>query len=485
MRKIVAWIFAGMIIATFLGTSYIAKARAQPNQETSAAIKELEEKAQAGDVDAQGSLGLMYYNGLGVKQDYKEALKWYNMAAEQGNALAQLHLGLIYNTGRGMKQDYKEAAKWYRKAAEQGDAEAQWFLGGMYRFGRGVEQDYQEAVKWYRKAAEQGFAAAQSFLGSMYSDGQGVEQDYQEAVKWYHKAAEQGFAIAQYSLGFMYYKGQGVIEDYIEAYKWLLLAGMNGKDVNEVKEILSSRMSRAQIAEAQRLARAFVPKEKSEKRVEAANRPDELKSMGTAFFIYSGGYLLTANHVVEDAETIKVQTVRGFCSATVLMADAVSDIAILKVGDKGFETLPLTSSSAVRTGDKVFTVGFPNIELQGKEPKYTEGVISSLSGIVNNPRYFQISTPLQPGNSGGPLVSEKGYVVGIVSARLDDINTMLATGTLPQNVNYAIKSSFVLPFLEVVPGLSSAPDKVVEDKTLNRTVLIERAKNAVALVLCY
>ena len=104
---------------------------------------------------------------------------------------------------------------------------------------------------------------------------------------------------------------------------------------------------------------------------------------------------------------------------------------------------------------------------------------------MNNPRYFQISTPLQPGNSGGPLVSEKGYVVGIVSARLDDINTMLATGTLPQNVNYAIKSSFVLPFLGAIPELKNELGKHDKDKTLNRTGLIEKAKKAVALVLCY
>ena len=100
-------------------------------------------------------------------------------------------------------------------------------------------------------------ATSQYNLGLTYFNGQGVEQDYKEAVKLFRKAAEQGNASAQCRLGAMYGIGIGVTEDYIEAYKWFLLAGMNGRDVTEVKEWLRSRMSHGQIAEAQRLAKAF------------------------------------------------------------------------------------------------------------------------------------------------------------------------------------------------------------------------------------
>ena len=72
-------------------------------------------------------------NGLGVPQDYKEAVKWSRLAAEQGYASAQYNLGLMYNNGNGVPQDYAEAVKWYRLAAEQGDADAQYNLGNMYR----------------------------------------------------------------------------------------------------------------------------------------------------------------------------------------------------------------------------------------------------------------------------------------------------------------------------------------------------------------
>ena len=80
--------------------------------------------------------------GLGVKEDYAEAVKWYRKAAEQGQAEAQFTLGLFYYCGNGVKQDYTEAVKWYRKAAEQGDADAQCNLGYCYDCGHGVKQDY-------------------------------------------------------------------------------------------------------------------------------------------------------------------------------------------------------------------------------------------------------------------------------------------------------------------------------------------------------
>ncbi|MHC5060354.1 MAG: secretin N-terminal domain-containing protein [Planctomycetota bacterium] len=245
-------------------------------QDYKEAVKWYRKAAEQEYASAQYNLGTMYDNGQGVEQDYKEAVKWYHKAAEQGVAFAQYNLGNMYSFGRGVEQDYQEAVKWYHKAAEQGVASAQYNLGFMYSNSQGVEQDYQEAVKWYHKAAEQGYAKAQHNLGIMYSNGQGVEHDYQEAVEWYHKAAEQGDASAQYNLGLMHYKGQGVIEDYVEAYKWLLLAGMNGEDVSKLKELFKSEISPGQIAEAQQLAKTFVPKEKSEKRVQAANRPDDL-----------------------------------------------------------------------------------------------------------------------------------------------------------------------------------------------------------------
>src|SRR5207302_7312555 len=120
-----------------------------------------------------------------------------------------------------------------------------------------------------------------------------------------------------------------------------------------------------------------------------------------------------------------------------------------------FRAIPLAPESRVKLGEAVFTVGFPNPDVQGVEPKLTRGEISSLAGIHDDPRYFQISVPVQPGNSGGALVDESGNVVGVVTARLDDVTTYEVSGALPQNVNYAVKGALVHDFLNGVPGLSS------------------------------
>ena len=162
---------------------------------------------------SQFVLGLMYKNGEGVPQDYKEAVKWYRKAAKQGNFEAQYSLGEIYQEGKGIPQDYTESVKWYRLAAEQGYSEAQSNLGDMYRNSQGVPQDNEEAIKWFRLAAEQGYSEAQSNLGDMYRNGQGVSQDYKESDKWYRLAAEQGNFEAQRSLGLMYKNGVGVPQE--------------------------------------------------------------------------------------------------------------------------------------------------------------------------------------------------------------------------------------------------------------------------------
>jgi hypothetical protein len=424
----------------------------------------------------------MYEKGQGIEEDYKQAIKWYIKSAEQGYAMAQFNLGAMYDKGEGVTQDYKEALKWYMKAAEQGDADAQCNLGVKYSKDEGVTQDYKEAFKWYMKAAEQGNALAQGKLGVMYDEGKGVEQNYKQSFEWHFKAGEQGFAPSQHLLGLMYAQGKGVIEDYVEAYKWFLLAGMNGRDVSEIKEILKKEMTLEQIALAQQKAKEFVAAREKTSAKDKEGTSSGLTASGTGFFISKEGYLLTAAHVVQNAATIQVFWQSKVLSAQQVFIDKELDLAVLKVrGTDLFPALPLAGSSDIKTGDTVFTVGFPQIQIQGAESKYTDGSISALTGIGNNPKFFQISVPVQPGNSGGPLLDTKGRVIGIVISRLDDVQMLLATGSIPQNVNYALKGSFVLSLLESVPDVSGKLEKSVD---MNKTETIEKTKKAVAIVVC-
>ncbi|MGB3400263.1 MAG: tetratricopeptide repeat protein [Candidatus Deferrimicrobiaceae bacterium] len=167
--------------------------------------------------------------------------------------------------------DYATAFRLMKPLAEKGDAKAQHNLGVMYDYGRGVPQANNEALRWYRKAAEQGLPDAQHNLGLIYAAGQGVPQDHSMAGKWYRRAAEQGLPEAQVNLGIMYYNGQGVPQDYILAHMWLNIAASQypasvKKSVNDVvnyREIVHAKMTPAQVAEAQRLAREWKPKKEA------------------------------------------------------------------------------------------------------------------------------------------------------------------------------------------------------------------------------
>ena len=154
-------------------------------------------------------------------------------------------------------------AKAVRNAAEEGNASAQYRLGLLYDGGVGVPQDYRQAKEWFEKAAKQGHAGAQADLGMLYLQGAGVPQSAQMAVFWFSQAAEQGDVLACAKLGWTYAEGRGVRQDFIQAHMWYNLSAAQGEErAAEARDALAKRMTPAQIAEAQRLAREWKPKGK-------------------------------------------------------------------------------------------------------------------------------------------------------------------------------------------------------------------------------
>ncbi len=491
-------------------------------QDYAEALKWWHKAAEQGYVLAQLDLGFCYYEGQGVPQDFAEAFKWYRMAAEQMNAKAQLCLGICYYGGHGVPQDHAEAAKWYLMAAVQGDAAAQYDVGRCYCFGEGVPRDYaeasewllksaeqgvmsaqsvlgwlygyeeggqlnyKEAVKWSAKAAEQGNASAQAELGRFYAAGLGVAEDTQEAARWFLRAAKQGDADAQFKLGISYYLGQGLPKNYVEAYKWYNLSSAQGNaKAQEYREMLATKMTPQMIAEGQRRSSVYVLKKEATAPAgeNFLPKPGIVQGKvftGTGFFVSDDGYLVTCEHVVHGAISFSIKTASGSIPARLVAKNSAIDIAVLKVSGT-YPALPLAPNPQVKLGDSVLTIGFPNTDLQGVAPKLTKGEISSLSGIRDNPRYFQISVPVQPGNSGGALVDERGNVVGVVTSRLDDVATYETSGALPQNVNYAVKGGLVYKFLTKVPELSGklkAPNTTKEQEAANTA-----AEKAAVLVI--
>jgi len=164
---------------------------------------------------------------------------------------------------------------------------------------------------------------------------------------------------------------------------------------------------------------------------------------GTGFFVSSNGLIVTNHHVVDGANKILVTVPTGQqLKAQVISKSASTDLAVLKIDYETDNYLNFASPGAADIGDDVFTLGFPISDILGKEVKYSEGVINSLSGIQGDATFFQISVPIQPGNSGGPLVNQAGDVVGIVTATAAVEEFYKATGSLPQNVNWAVKAAY-------------------------------------------
>ena len=484
---------------------------------TQKSIKWTIKAAEQGHVEAQYELGKCYYDGNGVAKSPKEAVRWYQKAAEQGHVEAQYELGKCYYDGDGVSKSPREVVKWWRKAAaqghfmakkklltndpeyyrkeaEQGDKEAQYKLGIIYFRGGCVDKDYSEAEKWLREAAEQGKVDAQRFLtvyysgvlkgtkrdseeylkwnrklaergdkekqyilGLCYSLGKDVDKDYTEAVKWMRKSAEQGYVEAQYMLGKYYYRGEGVIQNNIKAYAWFALASSNGfDDAMEMMCSLKREMTPLQIERAINLAENY-----SKGIFDETPKKANATKTGSGFAITANGYIVTNCHVVEDSSKITLVRDGLEYPATIVAADESNDIAILKISSSTIP-LPLITSRKTKIGNAVYSMGFPNVQLQGLSPKFTSGLISSLTGLRDDPKHFQISVPIQPGNSGGALVDNRGNVIGVVTAKLSQKAAINTTGTIAENVNYALKSSYVLILLESLPEIS---DKLMDENS--------------------
>lgn len=227
-------------------------------------VRQLTERANGGDAQAQLALGWAYETGRGVAVDLATAAQWYRKAADNGDerayfALSELHrlgqgvpqdedqavallrtsaelgnahamamVGWRYLDGKGYPKDPAYAILWFQRAAARGSTAGGYALGQVLYEGRGVERNLAAAAAMYRAAAEQGSADAQLDLGYMYEKGEGLAKDMKQAVAWYRKSAEQGNAIAQHNLGLRYEFGDGVAQDEKTAISWYRKSAQQG-----------------------------------------------------------------------------------------------------------------------------------------------------------------------------------------------------------------------------------------------------------------
>lgn len=191
---------------------------------------------------------------------------------------------------------------------------------------------------------------------------------------------------------------------------------------------------------------------------------------GTGFAISSNGLIVTNHHVIENAKVVKVEVtqvgLKKTYDAEIILSDQRNDLAVLQITDESFtkfDDIPFTFKNNVSDmGTNVFTLGYPLISTMGESIKLTDGLISSKMGFQGDISSYQLSVPIHPGNSGGPLFDYDGNLIGVVNAK--------HLGA--ENATYAIKSNYLVNLMELLPKPPELPNK----NSLKNSTLSEQVK---------
>jgi TPR repeat protein len=228
--------------------------------------------------------------------------------AAQGFAEAQCNLGVFYYEGKGVSQDYAEAARLYRLAAAQGHAEGQYSLGCSCFQGKGVPQNAAEGARFWRLAAAQGHDRAQFSLGVLLFEGKDVSQDFVEAARLWRSAVAQGHPEAHFSLGALSFQGSGVPQDFVEAARLRRLAAAQGSvGACEGLKVLASRREYVSVCCMARFCNA-----ECQQRVWAEHKPHCKRWVASDMYYY---YRPTSGHA-NDVSACKHAKATGRLRAT-------------------------------------------------------------------------------------------------------------------------------------------------------------------------
>lgn len=206
---------------------------------------------------------------------------------------------------------------------------------------------------------------------------------------------------------------------------------------------------------------------------------------GTAFLI-SDVHVVTSYHVVENGNVFYLAfgpRDNDRYTAQLVAQDPLNDLAILEITDSAWRPRShfRISDELPQLGLEVFTIGFPLVSIMGfSEPTLTTGVISRQVGIDDDERFLQITAPIQPGNSGGPLLNERGEVVGVIASKLSELFMLEQSGSLPQNVNFAVKADLLSNL--IIPSWRRV-GRVISGRGRDRTYLIEAATSSIGMLI--
>ena len=306
--------------------------------------------------------------------------------------------------------------------------------------------------------------------------------DYRLAIikrgsKFYAHTVER---VGRFKVGDLKATFETAATDNIMTINWLMA---NKKKHRTVGSVTNNALIEFSITQGRdRLLYKVYPKIVQSSSKSKRLKTGEWSGNGSGLIISKSGYIVTNHHVIEGTDDIEVEfivdgEVRKF-NAEIVQSDKVNDLAIIKIFDMNFDgldNLPYnfkTRSSDV--GTKVYAYGYPMaLSLMGKEVKITDGIISSKSGFDGDITTYQITAPIQGGNSGGPLFDDKGNFLGINSSGLSK--------EISDNVGYTIKSSYVLNLIDVLPKSIDLPSST-KLQSLPLTEQIKEISKYVVLV---
>ncbi len=226
---------------------------------------------------------------------------------------------------------------------------------------------------------------------------------------------------------------------------------------------------------------------------ENKKRKESLGSSGSGVLLGQNGVLVTNAHVISNCSSLEAVSSQGTeVAAEIITADKQNDLALLQLKKGGFEggenisprsdvTIGIRPGD-VRLGEAVVVAGYPYGESLSSGLKVTAGIVSGITGLGNNIAQFQLDAAVQPGNSGGPVFDHTGNVIGLVVAQLNKVQVAQATGSLPENTNFAIKSSLLRTFLAV--NSVEIPEPSNNKKFLNTEAISNRAKTVTYQIRC-
>lgn len=211
-----------------------------------------------------------------------------------------------------------------------------------------------------------------------------------------------------------------------------------------------------------------------------AKPAENVERSGTGFLVSTNGHIITNYHVIDGCVGDISASLPGQAPSVLrtVSTDETNDLAMLQ-SPKTFDDVAIIRATAIHPGDGIIAIGYPLHGLLTSDFTVTSGIVSSLSGLLNDTRYLQISAEVQSGNSGGPLLDTSGEVVGVVSSKLNALKVVKATGDLPQNINFAIKTGAMRDFLDN----SVVPYKTAEPKSELKIAEIARQARAYTMLI--